>query len=610
MALLNSGLYAQESINAKVDSKIDSNFEKTLESLGHISVREGGTVSGVTYYCSHDCFAKVNITQEAGGTTSTSTWDKGAYKQFSNPFAYGGGDLSISLTQPKGSNIYFLSSGSIIFLNESPNSTVTDTFEANGFTLKNGTFQVGLKGAEGGTTVNFKGYDTSDSPSSVMGIGQDKTEKIVVEDKSTLNFNVSRITATNTTFSTTIGSNINFNGKSDGKHDEHVDTKNSTFNSGNYNFNLNGQVNFESTTFNKGSKLNFNTSNPSQAATTAQVPASEQPKQNVANITFTGLNNLNDVLTGSTPSTQANPTQVALSNTNAYFDSKGSVNVGGTSKTLNPIFDINQTLGSKVLYNIIHTTGKISYDDAFSSALWDLIEYNNHKAENESYSNLSKNTNDKEYDVVVSDGSGGYDVYQENFGDNTLSVELIATSKEAQTIYNTDKTNANALPSLANDTMTPFASYKDNTNANVQSKYNTLNSLVNKMDAEKQAVTDALSNMNQALNDKPFNYANYEKAKQAYEKAYATANSGDNSLQTLQAQYAKDKLALQDAVAKDGVQTANTTINGDGTSANPGLVKPAQKDETPQSLPTGVSGSNITAADNKLKQLAQDIKNL
>ncbi|GAA6834925.1 vacuolating cytotoxin domain-containing protein [Helicobacter pylori] len=262
--------------------------------------------------------------------------------------------------------------------------------------------------------------------------------------------------------------------------------ENSNFNQGTYNFTDNTGLNFNNDTFNQGT-YNFNTSK----------------------VSFLGANTLNS----SSP----------------FASLKGNVSFGSGA-----IFNLNQTLNSNQIYDILTTNKTIQYG-VYQSYLWDLINYEGDKAI--SHVEVGSNTYDVTFDI-----NGQDETLQETFSNQSITTQFLGDDlqQQAQKTYQEDVTNSqSALKNASSDNKiaSTDTGYTNNQNATIQKDAQNLENTNQQIAKDEQALQGDLDNLKQlanaptGFNEQAFNQAQNkeqqdEQALQGEEKTFNAEQEG------------------------------------------------------------------------------------
>ncbi|GAA9934385.1 vacuolating cytotoxin domain-containing protein [Helicobacter pylori] len=406
------------------------------------------------------------------------------------------------------------------------------TYSAGGasFTQKfnNGTLNVGGNIRFGGTGVNGGnvGYITG------------------TYDAQTINFNSSRITTGNS-YSTGGGATLNFNAtnhitinqasfdNSDaGTQHSYMNFSSSNINvsdssftddtNGGFSFSGNGansNLSFDKTNFNQGTykftnsaNLNFNNSNFNQGTYNFNSAQSTFNNDTFSQGTYSFTDNAsfnNDTFNQGTYN--FNTSKVSFSGANTLNSSspfaslKGSVSFGSGA-----IFNLNQTLNTNQIYDILTTNKTIQYG-VYQSYLWDLINYKGDKAI--SHVEVGNNTYDVTFDI-----NGQDETLQETFSNQSITTQFLGDDLQAKAkaTYQQDLSNSQtALNNATSDNKIASSDtgYTNNQNTTIQKDAQNLENTDQTIQQDEQALEKDLAKLQQlassttGLNEQAFKNA-------------------------------------------------------------------------------------------------------
>ncbi len=409
------------------------------------------------------------------------------------------------------------------------------TYSAGGasFTQKfnNGTLNVGGNIRFGGTGVNGGdvGYITG------------------TYDSQTINFNSSRITTGNS-FSTGGGTTLNFNatnhitinqasfdnGDAGTQHSymnfsgSNINVSASSFTddtNGGFSFSGNGansNLSFDKTNFNQGTykftnsaNLNFNNSAFNQGTYNFTDNASFNNDTfnqgtydfNTSKVSFSGANTLNS----SSP----------------FASLKGSVSFGSDA-----IFNLNQTLNSNQIYDILTTNKTIQYG-VYQSYLWDLINYKGDKAI--SHVEVGNNTYDVTFDI-----NGQDETLQETFNNQSITTQFLGDDLQAKAkaTYQQDLSNSQtALNNATSDNKIASSDtgYTNNQNTTIQKDAQSLENTSQQITQDKQALQGDLDKLQQLANSPTgFNQQAFNQAQNKEQQDLQTLQKNENTFSSEQ----------------------------------------------------------------------------
>ncbi len=448
------------------------------------------------------------------------------------------------------------------------------------FTQKfnNGTLNVGGNIRFGGTGVNGGdvGYITG------------------TYDAQTINFNSNRITTGNS-FSTGGGATLNFNatnhitinqasfdnGDAGTQHSymnfsgSNINVSSSSFTddtNGGFSFSGNGansNLSFNKTNFNQGTykftnsaNLNFNNS------------AFNQGTYNFTD--NTGLNFNNDTFNQGTYNFNASKVSFSGANTlnsNSPFASlKGSVSFGSDA-----IFNLNQTLNSNQIYDILTTNKTIQYG-VYQSYLWDLINYKGDKAI--SHVEVGSNTYDVTFDI-----NGQDETLQETFNNQSITTQFLGDDLQAkaQATYQQDLTGSQtALNNATSDNKIASndTGYTNNQNTTIKKDAQSLENTNQQIAQDEQALEKDLANVKQLANAPTgFN-------QQAFNQAQDKEQQDEQTLQNEEKTFSNEQEGLKQAIA-------NTNPTSPTPSPTPTPTKHTAPNTPPNKVPPTPPTQNL-----------------
>ncbi|GAA8933453.1 vacuolating cytotoxin domain-containing protein [Helicobacter pylori] len=410
-------------------------------------------------------------------------------------------------------------------------------------------------------------------------------------DAQTINFNSSRITTGNS-FSTGGGATLNFNatnhitinqasfdnGDAGTQHSymnfsgSNINVSGSSFTddtNGGFSFSGNGansNLSFNQTSFNQGT-YNFNSAQS----------VFENSNFNQGTYSFTdntGLNFNNDTFNQGTYN--FNTSKVSFSGTNTLNSSspfaslKGNVSFGSGA-----IFNLNQTLNSNQIYDILTTNKTIQYG-VYQSYLWDLINYKGDKAI--SHVEVGSNTYDVTFDI-----NGQDETLQETFNNQSITTQFLGDDLQAkaQATYQQDLSNSqSALNNATSDNKIASSDtgYTNNQNTTIKKDAQSLENTDQTIQQDKQALEKDLANVKQLANAPTgFN-------QQAFKNAQSTEQQDLQTLQENENTFNSEQERLEKAIAN--TKPASPTPSPTPTKHTVQNTPPNKVSPPTQNLPT------------------------
>ncbi|GAA8240554.1 vacuolating cytotoxin domain-containing protein [Helicobacter pylori] len=466
------------------------------------------------------------------------------------------------------------------------------TYSAGGasFTQKfnNGTLNVGGNIRFGGTGVNGGnvGYITG------------------TYDAQTINFNSSRITTGNS-FSTGGGATLNFNATNHITIDQasfdnsdagtqhsymnfsgsNINVSDSSFTDdtdGGFSFSGNGtnsNLSFNQTNFNQGTykftnsaNLNFNNSAFNQGTYNFNSAQSVFENSNFNQGTYsftdnTGLNFNNDTFNQGTYNFNTSKVSFLGANTlnssSPFASLKGNVSFGSGA-----IFNLNQTLNSNQIYDILTTNKTIQYG-VYQSYLWDLINYKGDKAI--SHVEVGSNTYDVTFDI-----NGQDETLQETFNNQSITTQFLGDDLQAKAkaTYQQDLSNSQtALNNATSDNKIASSDtgYTNNQNTTIKKDAQSLENTSQQIAQDQKDLEQDLDNLKQLANSPTgFN-------EQAFKNAQSTEQQDEQTLQNEEKTFSSEQEGLEKALA-----------NAKPTSPTPSPTPTPTKHTAPNTPPNKV----------------------
>ncbi|GAA7190309.1 vacuolating cytotoxin domain-containing protein [Helicobacter pylori] len=445
------------------------------------------------------------------------------------------------------------------------------TYSAGGasFTQKfnNGTLDIGGNIRFGGTGINGGdvGYITG------------------TYDAQTINFNSSHLTTGNS-FSTGGGATLNFNAANNitinqasfdnsdaGTQHSYMNFKGSNINvsgssfkdntNGGFSFsgsNNHSTISFNQTSFNQGTynfsnsaTLSSNHSNFNQGTYHFDSAQSVFENSSFNQGTYNFNNNASfDNDTFNQGSYSFNTSKVSFSGANTLNSSSPFASLkGSVSFNSGAVFNLNQTLNNQT-YDILTTNGTIQYG-VYQSYLWDLINYKGDKAI--SHVEVGNNTYDVTFDI-----NGQDETLQETFNKQSITTQFLGDDLQAQAqkTYQEDISNSqSALNNAASDNKIANSDtdYTKSSNSTIATDAQNLEHTSQQIVKDQQALEQDLENLNQLANSKTgFN-------EQAFNQAQDKEQQDEQTLQNEEKTFSSEQEGLKQAIAKPTSPTPSPT---------------------------------------------------
>ncbi|MFP6115926.1 vacuolating cytotoxin domain-containing protein [Helicobacter pylori] len=404
---------------------------------------------------------------------------------------FNGGTLNV------GGNIRFGGTG----INGGDVGYITGTYDAQTINFNSSHLTTGNSYADGGgatlnfnaannITINQASFDNSDAGT----------------QKSYMNFKGSNINVSGSSFTDDTDGGFSFSGNNN---HSAISFNQTNFNQGTYHFNS-AQSTFENSNFNQGT-YNFNDNTSLNNDTFNQGTYSF----NTSKVSFSGTNTLNS----SSP----------------FASLKGSVSFNSGA-----IFNLNQTLNSNQIYDILTTNGTIQYG-VYQSYLWDLINYKGDKAI--SHVGVGNNTYDVTFDI-----NGQDETLQETFNNQSIITQFLGDDLQAkaQKIYQQDLSNSQtALNNAADDNKIASndTDYTNNKNTAIAKGAQSLEHTNQQIAQDEQALEKDLAQIKQLANSKTgFN-------EQAFNQDQKQEQQDEQTLQNEEKTFNSEQEGLKQAIA-------------------------------------------------------------
>ncbi|WP_367746958.1 vacuolating cytotoxin domain-containing protein [Helicobacter pylori] len=473
---------------------------------------------------------------------------------------FNGGTLNV------GGNIRFGGTG----INGGDLGYITGTYDAQTINFNSSHITTGNSYADGGgatlnfnaannITINQASFDNSDAGT----------------QKSYMNFKGSNIKVSGSSFKDDTDGGFNFSGSNN---HSVISFNQTNFNQGTYNFSNSASSSFDNSSFNQGT-YNFN----GNASFNNDTFNQGTYNFNTSKVSFSGANTLNS----SSP----------------FASLKGSVSFGSGA-----VFNLNQTLNSNQIYDILTTNGTIQYG-VYQSYLWDLINYKGDKAI--SHVGVGNNTYDVTFDI-----NGQDETLQETFNNQSIITQFLGDDLQAkaQKTYQEDVANSqSALKNAASDNKIANndTSYTQSKNATVAKDAQGLESTNQQIAQDEQALQGDLDKLKQLANSTTgFN-------EQAFNQVQSTEQQDEQTLQneekTFNAEQEGLKQAIQQAQAQEQEQQqAQKTYQEDVVNSQSALKNAASDNKIANNDTSYTQSKNATVAkdaqnlEHTNQQIAQD----
>ncbi|WP_120815698.1 vacuolating cytotoxin domain-containing protein [Helicobacter pylori] len=403
--------------------------------------------------------------------------------------------------------------------------------------------------------------------------------------KSYMNFKGSNINVSGSSFTDDTDGGFSFSGSNN---NSVISFNQTSFNQGTYNFSNSTTLSFDNSNFNQGT-YHFNSAQS----------AFENSNFNQGTYNFndnTSFNN--DTFNQGTYSFNTNKVSFSgintLNSSSPFASLKGSVSFGSDA-----VFNLNQTLNNQT-YDILTTNGTIQYG-VYQSYLWDLINYKGDKAI--SHVGVGNNTYDVTFDI-----NGQDETLQETFNKQSIITQFLGDDlqQQAQKTYQEDVTNSqSALNNAASDSKIANSDtdYTTNKNATIATDAKNLEHINQQIAQDEQALEQDLDKLKQLANSTTgFNEQAFNQAQKQEQQDEQTLQNDENAFNTKQEGL---KQAIQQAQAqqqKQEQQQAQKTYQEDVTNSQSALNNAASDSK--------IANSDTDYTTNKNATIATDAKNL
>ncbi|GAA9560174.1 vacuolating cytotoxin domain-containing protein [Helicobacter pylori] len=437
-------------------------------------------------------------TYSAGGASFT--------QKFNNGTLNVGGNIRFGGTGVNGGNVGYITGtydAQTINFNSSRITTGNSFSTGGGATLNfNATNHI---------TINQANFDNSDAGT----------------QHSYMNFSGSNINVSDSSFTDNTDGGFSFSGNGA---NSNLSFNKTNFNQGTYKFTNSANLNFNNSAFNQGT-YNFNS--------LQSVFNNDTFNQGTYNFTDnTGLNFNNDTFNQGTYSFDASKVSFLGANTlnssSPFASLKGSVSFGSDA-----IFNLNQTLNSNQIYDILTTNKTIQYG-VYQSYLWDLINYKGDKAI--SHVGVGSNTYDVTFDI-----NGQDETLQETFNNQSITTQFLGDDLQAkaQATYQQDLSNSQtALNNATSDNKIASADtdYTNNQNTTIAKDAQSLENTSQQIAQDQKDLEQDLDKLQQLANSTGFN-------EQAFNQAQDKEQQDEQTLQNEEKTFNSEQEGLEKAIA-------------------------------------------------------------
>ncbi|WP_101020669.1 vacuolating cytotoxin domain-containing protein [Helicobacter pylori] len=410
-----------------------------------------------------------------------------------------------------------------------------------------------------------------------------------------MNFKGSNIKVSGSSFKDDTDGGFSFSGNNS---NSAISFNKTNFNQGTYNFSNSTSSSFDNSSFNQGT-YHFNSAQS----------AFQNSTFNQGTYNFNGNASFNnDTFNQGTYSFNTNKVSFSgintLNSSSPFASLKGSVSFGSDA-----VFNLNQTLNNQT-YDILTTNGTIQYG-VYQSYLWDLINYKGDKAI--SHVEVSNNTYDVTFDI-----NGQDETLQETFNKQSIITQFLGDDLQAkaQKTYQEDVTNSqSALNNAASDSKIANSDidYTTNKNATIATDAQNLEHTNQQIAQDEQALEQDLDKLKQLANSTTgFNEQAFNQAQKQEQQDEQTLQNDENAFNTKQEGL---KQAIQQAQAqqqKQEQQQAQQTYQEDLTNSQSALNNAASDSKIANSDTDYTTNKNATIAtdaqnlENTNQQIAQD----
>ncbi len=471
---------------------------------------------------------------------------------------------------------------------------ITGTYDAQTINFNSSRITTGNSYADGGgATLNFNAANNITINQASFDNSDAGTQH------SYMNFKGSNINVSGSSFTDDTDGGFNFSGSNN---NSVISFNQTSFNQGAYNFSNSTTLSFDNSNFNQGT-YHFNSTQSTF----------ENSNFNQGTYSFNDNTSFNND-TFNQGAYSFNTNKVSFSGTNTLNSSspfaslKGSVSFN--SNASNAIFNLNQTLNNNQTYDILTTNGTIQYG-VYQSYLWDLINYKGDKAI--SHVEVGNNTYDVTFDI-----NGQDETLQETFNKQSIITQFLGDDlqQQAQQTYQEDVANSqNALNGATSDKTIASndTSYTQSKNTTIATDAQGLEHTNQKIQQDEQALEKDLAQIKQlansttGFNEQAFNQAQKqeqqdEQTLQNDENAFNTEQDSLNkAIQQAQAQQQKQEQAQAQKTYQQDLSNSQSALNN---AASDNKIANSDTDYTKSSNPT--INKDAQNLENTNQQIAQD----
>ncbi|MGL2356432.1 vacuolating cytotoxin domain-containing protein, partial [Helicobacter pylori] len=411
-----------------------------------------------------------------------------------------------------------------------------------------------------------------------------------------MNFKGSNIKVSGSSFKDDTDGGFNFSGNSN---NSTISFNQTSFNQGTYHFSNSATLSFDNSSFNQGT-YHFNSAQ------------STFENSNFNQGTYNFNNNAsfnNDTFNQGIYSFNTNKVSFSgintLNSSSPFASLKGSVSFGSDA-----VFNLNQTLNNDQTYDILTTNGTIQYG-VYQSYLWDLINYKGDKAI--SHVEVGNNTYDVTFDI-----NGQDETLQETFNNQSIITQFLGDDLQAkaQKTYQEDVAHSqNALNNVTSDNTIANndTSYTQSKNTTVAKDAQGLENTNQQIAQDEQALQGDLDKLKQlansttGFNEQAFNQAQKqeqqdEQTLQNDEKTFNAEQEGlKQAIQQAQAQQQKQKQQQAQKTYQEDVANSQSALKN---AASDNKIANSDTDYTKSSNPT--INKDAQNLENTNQQIAQD----
>ncbi|GAA8251984.1 vacuolating cytotoxin domain-containing protein [Helicobacter pylori] len=413
--------------------------------------------------------------------------------------------------------------------------------------------------------------------------------------KSYMNFKGSNIKVSGSSFTDDTDGGFSFSGNNN---NSVISFNQTNFNQGTYHFSNSASSSFDNSNFNQGT-YHFNSAQ------------STFENSNFNQGTYNFNNNAsfnNDTFNQGIYSFNTNKVSFlginTLNSSSPFASLKGSVSFGSGA-----VFNLNQTLNNQT-YDILTTNGTIQYG-VYQSYLWDLINYKGDKAI--SHVGVGNNTYDVTFDI-----NGQDETLQETFNNQSIITQFLGDDlqQQAQQTYQEDLTNSqSALNNAASDSKIANSDtdYTNNKNATIKEDAKNLEHTNQQIAQDEQALEKDLAQIKQLANSTTgFNEQAFNQAQKQEQQDEQTLQNDENAFNTEQDSLNKAIQQAQAQQQKQEQQQAQQTYQEDVTNSQTALNNATSDNKIASNDTSYTQSKNTTVAkdaqnlENTNQQIAQD----